>query len=273
MASTTSVGKTTAVAPRDLNTFHRNPRKGDVKAIAASLKAHSQYKPITANVGTHTGRPNEVLAGNHTLMAVRNLAETDPDDKRWTKVLVHWVDVDDDMCNRIVTADNQTSQLGGFDSEELLALLEDIGDIEGLGFSEVDVAELQALVEEQTPPSTIVDPFGEGGDKEPERKPFLDPDTGLMNVKDIATNSTEYAEQTARMVVMSLPVPQFVWAQAQMTKLRDEREVGTNSDLLLSLLAEATGETPPEPDEAVTQAEVEAAVDADPEGDGPETVE
>ena len=127
MASTTSsVGKTTAVPPAQLNTFHRNPRKGDVKAIAASLRAHSQYKPITANLGTHTGRPHEVLAGNHTLMAIRDLAVAEPDDKRWGKVLVHWVDVDDDMCNRIVTADNQTSQLGGFDSEELLALLEDM---------------------------------------------------------------------------------------------------------------------------------------------------
>lgn len=267
MASQTSVGKTTAVPPAQLNTFHRNPRKGDVKAIAASLKAHDQYKPITANLGTHTGRPHEVLAGNHTLMAIRNLAEEYPDDKRWTKVLVHWVNVDDDMCNRIVAADNQTGQLGGFDSEELLALLEDIGDIDALGFTEVDVAELQALVEEQLPPQTVVDPFGDQTDSAPERKPFLDPETGLMNVKDIATNSTEYAEQTSRMVVMSLPVPQFVWAQEQMTILRGKWGVETNSDLLLSLLAEFTETPPPAADAEVSQAEVEAAVEADPEGD------
>ncbi|AGT12737.1 ParB-like partition protein [Mycobacterium phage Reprobate] len=260
MASTSLVGKTTSIAPSQLNLFHKNPRKGDVSAIASSLRRHTQYKPITANIGTHTGRPNEVLAGNHTLLAFRDLAEAEPGEKAWQKMLVHWVDVDDDLAERIVVADNQTGQLGGFDTAELLGLLEGFGeDIEGLGFTDADISDLTALYEEQNP-LTVVDPFN--GDDTPERKPFLDPETGLMNVKDITTNASEYAEQTARMVVMSLPVPQFVWAQEQMTKLRAERGVETNSDLLLSLLSEVTGETPPDADAEVTVAEVQAATDA-----------
>lgn len=139
-------GKTTPVAPAQLHLFHRNPRKGDVPAIAASLRRHTQYKPITANIGTHTGRPHEVLAGNHTLLAFRHLAEEEPGEKAWQKIMVFWVDVDDDMAERIVVADNQTSQLGGFDTAELAALIEGFGeDIEGLGFTETDIKMLADL--------------------------------------------------------------------------------------------------------------------------------
>ena len=146
MASTSTVGKTTSVPPAQLNLFHKNPRKGDVPAIMSSLRRHTQYKPITANVGTHTGRPAEVLAGNHTLMAFRELAAAEPNDKRWQKMLVHWVDVDDDMAERIVVADNQTGRLGGFDEAQLAELVAGFdGDLDGLGFTDADVESLLAL--------------------------------------------------------------------------------------------------------------------------------
>lgn len=51
--------------PSELNLYFRNPRVGNVDVIKSSLRAHSQYKPILVNKGTYTGRPNEVLAGNH----------------------------------------------------------------------------------------------------------------------------------------------------------------------------------------------------------------
>jgi hypothetical protein len=249
------VGKTTASPLADLRLFHRNPRRGDVSAIAASLRAHGQYKPITANIGTHTGRPNEVLAGNHTLMAFRDLAETYPTEAGWASILVHWVDVDDDMCNRIVTADNQIGRLGGFDAAELVALLDDIGDINGLGFTDADVDDLRAILEE-------TDPFADGGvagdpddgDAGPS-KPILDPDNGLIDVKDIETNATEYADTTNRMIVMSLPIPQFIWAQGHLDALRRERGLDTNSDLLLSMLADLTGDIPPDADATVAHAD------------------
>jgi len=141
--TTSLTGATTSVPIKDLSTFHRNPRRGDVKAIAASLRAHGQYKPIVVNIGTHTGRQNEVLAGNHTLMAFRDLAEQHPDEG-WDTMLVHWVDVDDDRANRIVLVDNRTSQLGGYDTDELLSLLNDMGDdLEGLSYTQADIDQLQ----------------------------------------------------------------------------------------------------------------------------------
>ena len=75
------------VAVADLNTYHKNPRRGDVDVIAESLRELGQYKPLVVNEGTKTGRPNEVLAGNHTLLAARQLG--------WDEVEVHFVDYDD----------------------------------------------------------------------------------------------------------------------------------------------------------------------------------
>jgi len=139
---TNRVGTTTRVSPSQLNTYHRNPRRGDVTAVAGSLRANGQYKPICVNVGTFTGRRNEVLAGNHTLMAFRNLAEAYPTDPQWAEIAVHWVDVDDDRAARIVAADNRTSELGTNDVAELAALLQTIPDLEGTGYDSGDLAAL-----------------------------------------------------------------------------------------------------------------------------------
>lgn len=158
------VGTTTSVDPKTLHTFHRNPRRGDVAVIAASLRAHGQYKPITVNLGTHTGRANEVLAGNHTLMAFRDLREAEPE--LFQEIKVHWVDVDDDMCNRIVLADNRTSELGGMDLEQLhdiLSSLED-ADLTGTGY---DTDYLKMLEEVTGGPPSLDDLADEHGDPLP----------------------------------------------------------------------------------------------------------
>lgn len=136
---------TTAVPPSILRNYHRNPRKGNVDSVVASLKAHGQYRPITANIGTHTGRPNEVLAGNHTLKAFRKLAADQPDDARWNAILVHWVDVDEDQAKRIVLADNRTSEKGTYDNKALADLLADVShDLTGLGYTAEDLDAISA---------------------------------------------------------------------------------------------------------------------------------
>jgi hypothetical protein len=56
VATNTLIGTTTTVAPGELNTYHRNPRRGDTTAIAASLQANSQYRPIVVNIGSVTGQ-------------------------------------------------------------------------------------------------------------------------------------------------------------------------------------------------------------------------
>lgn len=121
----------------ELNHYHRNARRGNVAAIAESLRVNGQYKPIVVNKGTKTDRPNEVLVGNHTLDAAASLS--------WESIDAVMVDVDDDQARRIVLADNRTSDLGAYDDELLLELLMEADDLEGTAFTVDDVDALEHL--------------------------------------------------------------------------------------------------------------------------------
>ena len=118
--------------PDELAPYHRNPRRGDVDAIAASLRRNGQYRPIVVNLGTLTGRPLEVLAGNHTLAAARQLG--------WDRIAATTVDVDDHAAARIVAADNRTADLGDYNTDVLVGLLQELDGLEGTGYDDDDLA-------------------------------------------------------------------------------------------------------------------------------------
>lgn len=118
-----------AVDVDQLVPYRTNPRRGDVGRIAESLEANGQYRPIVVRRST-----NEVLAGNHTLLAVRELG--------WPKVAATFVDVDDDQAARIVLVDNRTNDLAGYDDDLLLELLQSIPDLGGTGFTSEELDEL-----------------------------------------------------------------------------------------------------------------------------------
>lgn len=130
---------TELVQTSKLEPYYRNPRVGNVPLIVESLKAHGQYKPIIVNRGSLTGRPNEVLAGNHLLQAGLQLG--------LDKMLVHWLDVDDDEAARIVLVDNRASDKGGYDPDALASLLVDLDGLAGTGYSDGDLSRLLAGLE------------------------------------------------------------------------------------------------------------------------------
>lgn len=159
---------TTTVAPTaELNFYYDNPRRGDIPAIARSLKRLKQYKPLIGNIGTLTGRPNEVLAGNHTLAAIRELADTDPGDQTWKRAKVHWVDVDNEEARLINLTDNRTAELGGYDNTSLLEALKgvDAVDLSNIGYS---AEYLQMLVEVTAGPPNLDALADEAGDPLPD---------------------------------------------------------------------------------------------------------
>lgn len=133
-----------AVPVDDLTGYYRNPRTGDVDAIADSLRVNGQYKAIVVNRGTHTGRPNEILAGNHTWAAAKELG--------WEQIAATWVDVSEEDAARIVVVDNRTSDLAGYDSELLADILEDLPDLDGTGY---DQTALDKLLDSRALPDTI----------------------------------------------------------------------------------------------------------------------
>ncbi|MGI5139361.1 MULTISPECIES: ParB/RepB/Spo0J family partition protein [unclassified Streptomyces] len=133
-----------AVPIDDLSVYHRNPRTGDVDAIAESLRVNGQYKAIVVNRGTHTGRPNEILAGNHTWTAAKQLG--------WDQIAATFVDVSDEDAARIVVVDNRTSDLAGYDSELLADILDELPDLDGTGY---DQDALDKLLDHRALPEAI----------------------------------------------------------------------------------------------------------------------
>lgn len=122
----------------ELQAYHKNPRRGNIGLIKESLELHGQYRAVVVNVGTYTGRSNEVLAGNHTVKAARELG--------WPSVEVHLLDVDEEQARKIVLADNRLSDIATMDTDELIDLLGETEDLLGTGYTDEDV---QALI---TPP-------------------------------------------------------------------------------------------------------------------------
>lgn len=137
-----------------LTPYPNNPRRGDTDTIARSLQRNRQYRPIVINTGTHTGQPDTVLAGNHTLTAARNLG--------WAHIAATRIDVDHNAAARIVAVDNRTNDLAGYDDEALLALLADLPDLDGTGYDEDFLRDLEATVEPYagglTDPDDVPDP-------------------------------------------------------------------------------------------------------------------
>lgn len=135
------------VVPIDsVRPYERNPRRGDVAAIRRSLEVNGQFRPIVVN-----RRTGEVLAGNHTWHAARELG--------WSGIAATFVDVDDEQAARIVLADNRTAQLGGFDDRELADLLASLPELDGTGFGSEDLAVLLAMLDRDAEPKPEIVPF------------------------------------------------------------------------------------------------------------------
>lgn len=127
---------------KDLNVYHKNPRVGNVEAIAESLDKNAQYKPIVVNIGTHTGRKNEILCGNHTYLAARRLG--------WSDIYATLVDVDEVLGTKIVLADNKTADLGEYEDTLLAELFRGLPDESGTGYTKDEFTAVLTQIEEQT---------------------------------------------------------------------------------------------------------------------------
>lgn len=164
---TANIGEHQTVPLLDLNHYSKNPRRGDVQAIKGSIVANGIFRPVIVNKGTYTDKPNEILAGNHTVKAIRELAEENPDDLRWQQVEVWMVDVDSERAARIVLADNRTADLGSYDNEELLGLLDMMdGDLDGTGYDADDMQILQDITDGPDSLDDLESEFGEPEDED-----------------------------------------------------------------------------------------------------------
>lgn len=127
------VGQVASVALNTLESYPTNPRRGDVEAIAQSLKAHGQYRPIVVQYGT-----NFILAGNHTYKAAKKLG--------WKKIKITYVEVDEESARKIVLADNRLTDLATYNEPLLKSLLTTLPELDGTGFTQAEVEILDRLM-------------------------------------------------------------------------------------------------------------------------------
>lgn len=144
MASLLSDMKTVHIS--SLRYHPDNARRGNVEAIANSLHVNGQFSPVVVQLST-----NYILAGNHTVKAAAQLG--------WSSIDAVYVDVDDRTAKKIMLAANRTADLGEYDNDALLAVLEELdGDLLGTGYTDIDLEVLR-----------------HGADDEPELEPEDDP--------------------------------------------------------------------------------------------------
>tara|TARA_R110000824_G_scaffold83708_2_gene209418 strand:- start:1549 stop:2118 length:570 start_codon:yes stop_codon:yes gene_type:complete len=110
----------------------QNARVGDVGAIRRSIKANGFFGAIVVQRST-----GHILVGNHRYKAAKA--------EKLDEVPVMFIDCDDEKAVRILLADNKTSDLGGYNDEQLLDLLTNVseaGELDGTGWNSEDVDKL-----------------------------------------------------------------------------------------------------------------------------------
>lgn len=188
----------------------------NLETIQKSLTQFGQRKPIVVWKDT-------VIAGNGTLRAALALGWTDieitrvPDD--WGK----------DQITAYAVADNRTSDLASWDEEVLLDILADLSEydlIAASGFTDEEIDDLRAIVEEAEPdvthPTNVTD---------------------SLTISDLAER---YANRATRQLVSDYPNHVFVWVVERLGKLRLERELDSNSQAIVYLVEQYYGEEAPE---------------------------
>lgn len=108
-----------------------NPRRGNIEAIAASIKEHGFTTTLLVQRSTR-----RVLVGNHRLRAAQGLG--------LTMVPVRFIDCDDAQALRILLADNRASDVAGYDDEKLLSRLRSLGDLQGTLFDMDAIEDIEA---------------------------------------------------------------------------------------------------------------------------------
>lgn len=212
--------KTRTFKIEDLQAYDQNPRRGDVAQIMESLKHFGQFRTIVVNVGTLTGKANEVLAGNHTLLAAKELG--------WTSLSATVVDVDADTAKRIMLADNRSSDRAEYDEELLATLLQSLPTLDGTGYEAEDVADLLAQMEEEA--SSFA------------KKSELPVQPHESDRAPKFPDREQWEEAARRLVVLDYPREQYAWIQDALEKVGDLLGTDSNAETVVVLLKEKLGE-------------------------------
>lgn len=123
--------RTEMISLDQLTPFPGNARRGKVDVIKESIEKNGQYRSLV--VREIEDGPLVVLAGNHTMMAIKELGGT--------KARCEIIECDDETARRINLVDNRSNDLAEDDEEALAALMRDLTEgAEGTGYTEKQLA-------------------------------------------------------------------------------------------------------------------------------------
>lgn len=204
----------------ELNEYAKNPRKGNVDLIAESLSKYGQYKPITVNKTN-----NEILAGNHTYRAAKQLG--------WDTIDVVYVDVDHVTAAKIVAIDNRASDMGGYDNKVLAELLDSMNNLEGSGYTFDEYDDLKAEIQEADLPTlehkTLFASLevGESGQ------------SGTQFIPTLSDYAERYTNKATRMLMLDYHNDIYVWIVDALIEYRTANGLVSNGEAILRLVEEA----------------------------------
>lgn len=146
--------------PRSCLKVHpKNPRRGNLDSIKESIRVNGFAGVIVAQEGT-----GHIVAGNHRFMAACALG--------FTAFNVHWLPLSDTEAERLMLADNRTSDLGSYDDRVLADMLKGLGDtdlaLSGTGYDQRDLDNLLALLGDVQQPD-LTPPEPDSPDLAPQR--------------------------------------------------------------------------------------------------------
>jgi DNA modification methylase len=180
--------KNLAVPIENLQALPGNPRLGDVDAVAKSLQRFGQRKPIVARKDDGV-----IIAGNHTWQAAKKLG--------WTEIAVAFVGDDDVTAKAYALADNRTAELGSYDEQALIDLIEEVHAVvpefvRDAGWSEEAVKELVAKIESEQPLKEI--------DEDEIPEPPVEPVTKLGDIWQLGRHRLMCGDSTDEIQVTKL---------------------------------------------------------------------
>lgn len=128
-----------------LKLFPGNPRRGDVNGIAESIAVNGFFDPIAVQSGT-----NHIIGGNHTYQAsvlINQILKGEKAEPKWWKKLAKKpkafktlpcivFEVSDDQAKRMNLAANRLADKGSYDPQALVAMMQELGDAAGTGYSD-----------------------------------------------------------------------------------------------------------------------------------------
>ncbi len=158
-----AVGRPLAIRRVPIDSVHLDPSNArthdqrNLETIQASLARFGQVEPLVVQQGS--GR---IIGGNGRLVAMKALG--------WTDVDVVEIDLTSIDATALAIALNRTSDLSGFDDRvlaELLGTLRVEDALEGVGFSDLEIDDLLATLDDGSQAGLIDDP----GAGEPPKTP------------------------------------------------------------------------------------------------------